>query len=349
MSKKLIINNNLLNSGITNINLNNTNDISSSLNNDGFKLNNQVFLIPLNVNNSNTSYFQNILYDTAAGALNLGGRWSSHDVLSLNSCVGGTGWRKVEINGINSVSFDDFNYFYGLTSKHYNISSINVNDINSSLSDQKLCSLNIFNYNWNYPSYCEFNSIDIKNTTILHYIPIEDNLNDYYIGQPVFNSNILYKKSKGISMNLTKITDNNDIIINNDITDNYICSCCINNNNNNFYGIVSKISKQMTNSDKNKFSNFTDTSIYNYYIDYNDNYYFSNIPLVAVSTHGDFLFKIPQNKNSNDYNIGDLIDYNGNIIDTSLNINTLSYNDYLNIIGIITNKMDDYLFIFKRN
>ncbi len=161
------------------------------------------------------------------------------------------------------------------------------------------------------------------NKTITHNAPLSEKLENYNIGAPVFMSGYVYKLEYNKEHNyyyykLSISEDNEDCIP----------AVKSKGNSNEFLGIITK--KHI----KNDNINIGDIIHTNINI---------NQDTINFATHGDFLFRV---NNTINYNIGDTLLYNGDILNEDTII-TLKLKHQ--IIGVITSKIDDiYLSVFQK-
>lgn len=170
-------------------------------------------------------------------------------------------------------------------------------------------------------SYDLFKMPTFNSETITHLMPISDNIENYHIGDPVFlsdDNNIYYQYDTGNHyMDFKKIETEKDLLEH--PTDQLFK--VQRENNNKFIGVCVKIIKPGVKQSNNKI--------------------FYNSPCIIYATHGDYLFKVNDNRN---YEVGDIIDYNGDTVISGV------YNNN-KIVGTITSKPSfttEYVSVFKQ-
>ena len=151
----------------------------------------------------------------------------------------------------------------------------------------------------------------MMNTTITHYTPIEagERIDDYEVGKPVFLSGHVYKQDDGNWISST-VNDSTDCI----------SSVKINGTWKEYIGIITSIDT------KNNTSNGRG----------------NNVPCITFATHGDMLFEVDD---SNIYQIGDVVLYDGRIVDEDY---AMTLRIQQSIAGKITAKINEQIIsLFK--
>jgi hypothetical protein len=162
------------------------------------------------------------------------------------------------------------------------------------------------------------------NFTILHNCPLEEEISNYKIGKPVFNSGNTYKLSFNKLNNYYEYVKSSII----DYED-CIPSVKSTGNSNEFLGIITAIYNSMD-ALKNEINTLkSDIKIVD--------------ETISFATHGDYIFKCAD---TSIYKIGDSIDYNGIIIDTNTPLTISIVNSCIGIITSILN--NETLTIFKK-
>jgi len=202
-------------------------------------------------------------------------------------------------------------------------------------------------------SYHTLNIIP-NNQTIIHNVPIFDNINNYQVGIPVFINDI-NKIYKMIEIPNEIINKNFNIQTYNKYRKCSYQKLDINNYINNSIDQVPKVSY----INNGKFIGIC-TSIIPANTVYTINKYMNNqiifdIDTIDFATHGDYVFKIKNNIEHNltsgesrKYQIGDEILYDGTIIDQNYPITRLQENNSVGIITYIPDDNTDYVSVFKK-
>lgn len=177
----------------------------------------------------------------------------------------------------------------------------------------------------------------LQSTTITHTTYVDDNINDYYIGQPVYIGRKTYTRIPyGLSDKMVEYT--NERV--EDISEDCISSVKTEGTEEEFVGIITNISTR--DNDKYKIVQHT-----------GGEFYFEE-PVIQYATHGDYVYRVPDT--TMNYKIGDEITYKGEIIkklgefsnkEEDINIEETMKKE--RTIGKITGIINDkYVTIFKR-
>ena len=137
--------------------------------------------------------------------------------------------------------------------------------------------------------------------TITHYAPVEGDIKDFVVGVPVFMSGKVYKRDE--SEPLVRGSKSLWIESTNNDREDCICSVMINGNEKNYVGVVVDVDEK-NNS-------------------------------VTFATHGDFMFNVDD---SNNYEVGDVVLYDGRILDENV---TLTLKLQRSIVGTISGIIDE--------
>ena len=171
---------------------------------------------------------------------------------------------------------------------------------------------------WNSIYLCYFKNCDddinLLNTTITHNAPLEESVNNYEIGTPVFMSGMVYNLKDNIYINETTSTDCIPSVKSSGTYKEFI-GICVNKHKSGDKVTIGDVMKK-------------DIII--------------NQDTIDFATHGDYYFKV---NDSSKYSIGDTILFDGTIVNDDLPITNKITKS---IVGTITGKINqNYVSVFK--